>query len=257
MALRFLTLGALALCMAPAGEGGGGTGGDNKGDGSGAGGGEPPKYVTVDELNKALGARDKRMLDSFGKQFTSFEEKFGKLVETLQPKAPEGGGAGEGDASKKRDPDQVRRDREFEEMKKTLAEERKARLDAEQRGRTEKARAQLQTALAKHARPEVVSTLLKAMQNDVQFDEQTGEPLFPLGDGTTSTIDAAIESWAKSNDAKPFLPAPNGGGAGTPRGGASGSSTSNYKNKPREQWTPDDVNAAFQDNLKRVAETAI
>jgi hypothetical protein len=260
MGLRFLaTMGALALCMAPADEGGAGGGGGGEG-GGGAGGGDAPKYVTIDQvnevLNKALGSRDKRLMDGLGK---SLDERFAKLSETLpKPSDEGGGGGGEGAGGKKVDPELVKLRQQQEAMQKRLEAADKRVADAEAKTRAEKVRTQLHGALSKVARPETVGVLLDAFTGKVQFDE-TGDPSMPLSDGSgVTTIDAWVENWSKSNDAKAFLPAPSSGGAGTQRGSGGGATrTGNYKNKPREQWTQDDVNEAFTDFNKSNAERAI
>lgn len=191
---------------------------ESGGGGGGGGGGEPPKPPTMDEINKAINAAVTSHTKRFESKVTEMFGNFGKSLDerfaALAPKPPEGEGDDKGKGGKV-DPEVVKLKQAFEAQTKAFEAEKKARLDAEHRGRTEKAVGQLRAALGKHVRPEAVDVLLKAFKGDVQFDDQ-GEPVFPLPDGTgASTIDAAIDQWAKSDAAKVFLPAPSNGGAGT------------------------------------------
>lgn len=245
----------LAVLMAPAdGSDAGGGGG-----GGGAGGeGEPPKYVTIEQmnevLNKALGSRDKR----FESKLTETLGGFGKTIEeklaALAPKAPESDGEQAGGGKGKVDPEFVKLKQTTDALTKRLEAETKRREDAETRGRSEKAANQLRGALSKHVRGEAVDVLLKAFRGDVQFDE-LGEPVFPLPDGSgTSTIDAAIEAWAKSDAAKAFIPAPSSGGSGTPRTGTGSFRGRDPATVDPKTWTPADRAEMLRRNQETIAE---
>lgn len=247
----------LAVLMAPADpEGGGGGGGGGGGDGGGDDGKAAPQYVTVEQLNKALGARDKRFEQTFTAKVTETLGTFGKTLEeklaAFAPKPPDGDGGDPKGSGKQVDPELVKLRQEQEALRKKLEASEKKALEAETKSRNERALSALRAELSKHVRPEAVDTLVKAFRGDITFDSD-GNPQLPFEDGAT-TIDAAIGAWAKSDGAKLFIPAPNGGGAGTQRTSGGGRINSDYKNKPMKDWTPADRHAAYLDGLRSHAE---
>lgn len=242
------------LMQAASGEGGGG-GGSPGGDGA-LGGGDAPKYVTEERfnelMNKALGARDKRFEAKVTEMFGGFGKTLEERLASLAPKPPEEQAPGD----KKVDPELVKLRQMFEAQQKVLDTERSARQAAEAKSRNEKATAQLAAALGKVVRPEAAQVLLKAFRGDIEFDGD--EPTMPLPDGSgRSTIDAAIAAWAKTDDAKSFIPAPTSGGSGTqprPQGPARGGR--DLTNVPPAQWTQAERDAQFAKNAAMLEERA-
>lgn len=227
------------------------------GDG-GAGGGDaapPPTSVTIEQVNelvnKALGARDKRFETKVTEMFGNFGKTLEERLAAMAPKAPEEQPQGD----KKVDPELVKLRQMFEAQNKVLEAEKAARLTAEAKSRSEKAAALLQSAIGKHVRPEAAQVLIKAFRADLEFDGD--EPTLPLPDGTgRSTIDAAIAAWAKSDDAKAFLPAPTSGGSGAPRTQATGGPrlSRDPETVPASQWTTDERAEMVRRNQARLAE---
>jgi len=183
------------------------------------GGGAPDQQQTltlesVTELvtktvNAAITGREKRFTETLAK---TLEERFAKFAESL-PKPADPTAEPEGKAGKV-DPELVKLRQEMDATKKRLEASEKARAEAETRSRREKATNLLSSALGKFAVPEAVGVLTKAMIGDVVFGDD-GEPMLPLPDGSgTSTIDAVVSEWAKSDAAKAFKPAPTAGGSG-------------------------------------------
>lgn len=226
----------------------------------GAGGGDAapaPQYVTVEQLNetlnKALGARDKRFEAKVAETLGGFGKTLEERLAALAPKAPDEQAAPTGD--RKVDPELVKLRQMFEAQQKVLEAEKAARLAAETKSRQEKAAALLQSAIGKHVRPEAAAVLIKAFRADIDFDGD--EPTLPLPDGTGRTsIDAAIAAWAKSDDAKAFLPAPTSGGSGAPRVAASGGArlARDPETVPAAQWTTDERAEMIRRNQAKFAE---
>ncbi len=189
------------------------------------GGGAPePNQLTLEAVtelvtktvNAAITGREKRFTETMGK---TLEERFAKFAESL-PKPGEPTTEPEGKGGKV-DPELVKLRQEMDATKKRLEASEKARAEAETRSRREKATNLLSSALGRHAMPEAVAVLTKAMIGDVVFGDD-GEPMLPLPDGSgTSTIDAVVSEWAKSDAAKAFKPAPTAGGSGARSAGKS------------------------------------
>lgn len=226
------------------------------GDGGAGGGDAPaPTSVTIEQVNelvnKALGARDKRFETKVTEMFGNFGKTLEDRLAAMAPKAPEEQPQGD----KKVDPELVKLRQMFEAQNKVLEAEKSARLAAEAKSRSEKAAAQLQSTLGKHVRPEAASVLIKAFRADIEFDGD--EPTLPLPDGSGRTsIEAAIAAWAKSDDAKAFVPAPSSGGSGAPRAvSAAGSrATRDPTTVPASQWTTEDRAEMIRRNQAEMAE---
>ncbi len=205
---------------------------------------EPPKYVTIEQfneqLNKALGSRDKRFESKITEMFGGFGKSVEAQLAALAPKPhdaehdPKGGG--------KVDPEFVKLKQTTDALTKRLEAETKRREDAETKQRSQRAVGELQSSLAKAGfLPEALETLTKAFRSDITYDDD-GNPMLPFEDGATS-IDAAISAWSKSDAAKIFRPAPGTGGAGTQRGLNGSSANQGWKSKARAQWTEADRDA--------------
>ena len=146
-------------------------------------GDDAPKYVTVEELNRAITAR-----------FTGFQSKIektlaeshtglaGKIDELLKAKTPTT------DEPKDKPSEQVTQFNALQAKYQGLAQkfeaEQKARADAERRAREDSAYSSLkQQLIASKVRPELVDTLADSMfsgrNKRVEFDDN-GNPLFKV-----------------------------------------------------------------------------
>ena len=186
--------------------------------------GDAPKYVTEEQLNRAITARlndfNKRQEKTLGELFGSFQQK---LVEQLEASKPA--------------PAPIKEDPKIEEsplvkgMNKQLAE-MKAKLEAaEQEKSAERARArelsmrqrvseELMRNGIDSARAKAALALLVSEEKRVRLSDSDDELSFKDVDGTEVDLATGIRSWSKSEDAKIFLPAKNPIGSGSRQGGA-------------------------------------
>ncbi len=124
----------------------------------------------------------------------------------------------------KQDPDYLALQKSFEDLKNSLAASEKARADAENQAREDRAYGDLRAGLEGKVRPELLDVAAKHLfiaDKRVEFDE-SGTPLFrvqrpPFIGGDPEDVrlplKAGIDEFMKSEAAKPFLPAPASSGA--------------------------------------------
>lgn len=199
-----------------------------------------PKYLTAEDFNRALTARDKR-----------FEAKFSEMLGKFQPPAPP-----DPPPDKAADPETVRLRREFETLTQKFSKSEEARLQAETQARTERGLATLQSSLSGKFNPKQLPILLKAFKSEMEWDADIGDFVIPVEtkSGTQRLpIASAIEEWSQTEHAAFYLPAPSGGGSGSPKTSPSRGVGSSYQSKPRDQWTQAETEAFFQERLKAIA----
>jgi hypothetical protein len=125
----------------------------------------------------------------------------------------------------KQDPEYLALQKSFEDLKTSLATSEKARVDAENKAREERAYGDLRSGLEGKVRPELLDVVAKYLfvaEKRVEFGED-GAPLFktqrtPFAGADPEDVRlplrAGIDEFMKSEAAKPFLPAPGTAGAG-------------------------------------------
>jgi hypothetical protein len=199
---------------------------------------ESPKFVSVEEVNRIITAREKRFESSLAKLLDD------RIGAKKSAEAAEVVTSNEGKPAKVADPELARFRLEQDQLKRELAAEREKREAAERKQREGKAMALLQSELSSRVKPEFVPTLIKALRHDVEFDE-AGEPLIKFGEAPLPIAQWA-DQWAKTKEADPYKPAPSAGGSGAARGnGRAGA----YGAKPLAEWTEADREAFYRDRL--------
>lgn len=199
---------------------------------AGQGEGDSPKFVTVEDLNRAITARQKALeskLDGkFGEFKTSFETFQASIAEALKPKQEP---AKETPGKDKGAPPPVTEAPEFQDLQKQLkalqlkndAAEKKA-AEAETKRRDAHLRQQVDEALAragadatriKHARGLLVDAF-----KQIRFSEDGDSVVMLDSEGNESDLHAGIKTWLKSDDGKIYLP-PRGTTGSGDRGGGS------------------------------------
>lgn len=200
-------------------------------------------------VNAAITGREKRFTETLGK---TLEERFAKFAEALPKPAPADPNAEPADGKGKVDPETLKLRQQMDALTKKLEQSEKTAAEQTAKARAEKTRSSLTAALGKVVRPEAVPRLLKAFAADVTYDEATGDPVLPIGDGEFADIEAAIDTWAKSDEARAFIPAPNAGGAGSRPTTANRGQRVDPRSKPQSQWTEEDRKAAFELNAAEI-----
>ena len=187
-------------------------------------GDDAPKFVTVEELNRAITAR-----------FTGFQSKIektlaeshtgltGKIDELLKIKTATT------DEPKDKPSEQVTQfnalQAKYQELSQKFEAEQKARADAERRAREDSAYSSLkQQLIASKVRPELVDTLADSMfsgrNKRVEFDD-AGNPLFKVKVAPVKgmaeeeqlfSLEDGIKAFSKSKEAESWLLPPSGAG---------------------------------------------
>ena len=213
---------------------------------------ETAKFITVDELDKKLNAAisshlkraNKGIEDKLEGFFTSFTKKQ-QDDEEARASARRQSQAGQSEVV---DAEAVKMRRDMEDLRKQLDAEKKARQESDSARKSERAHAELRAALNRvSVKPETTDFLVKAFKSDISYDED-GDAMLPV-EGGVAPIGSAIELWAKSKDALPFMPPPSPGGTGATA--RSGGKASNYASKPRDQWSDAVREAFFQDRVRK------
>lgn len=205
-------------------------------------GDDAPKYVTEEQLNKAITARFGEFTKKNGAvledRFSSFEKK---LIDAL-PKQPEPGA----DPAK---PASVQEHPEFKGMQKKLADlEERARL-AEERTLAEQKRAKdlslrqsvseaLAKANVKDATRAKHATSFLIREGLAKWNE-TGDALVFIESSSGDEVDfeTGFKGWLKSDDAKLYLPSPDA--STTPAG----------RQSPPQRFTPSGGQSTNIDDL--------
>ena len=186
----------------------------------GQGNGDEPKFVTEEQLNRAISAR----LGDFGKKIEkSLEGAIGGLaakLDEITKREPSGGG--DGTKSIEESPIVKGLQKQLADTK-ALAEATKAERDAEkQKTREQMLRTKVQDALTtggldpKFVR-QAVGYLVDA-EKRVRFEEESDELVFR--DGTTDVdFGTGLKTWLKSDEAKIYMPPRGTKGSGDQRDG--------------------------------------
>ncbi len=124
----------------------------------------------------------------------------------------------------KQDPEYLALQKQFDDMRNSLAASEKARVDAENKSREDRAYSEVRAGLEGKVRPELLDIVAKNLfyvDKRVVFDE-SGTPLFrgqraPYIGGEPEDVQlplrSGLDEFMKSEAAKPFLPAPVSSGA--------------------------------------------
>lgn len=193
-----------------------------------------PKYVTEADIgnivNSALTARLPKMIS--GALDTALAPHLAKFA--APPPAPAADDEPAAKGRGKQSPELADMARKVEQMEKALATEKERVAAAEKKSREDGAYATLRSSLEGKVRPELLDMVAKhlfVVEGRVDFDE-SGNPVFKSTKVPYTGADpedirlplaSGVEDFLKSDAAKPFLPAPNGGaGAGPlPKRGSS------------------------------------
>lgn len=185
----------------------------------------PPAAGTPDVgnlVNAAVSAHLRRFTEKqfptlLAEAFKPFSEQIAALKAPPPPPPPQDDDAPRGKTPKV-DPTVVALQQQLEDFRRQAAESDTRRASAEKKSRDDRAFSDLRSHLSKSVRPEMldmVSNHLFQIQKMVEVSEDgtsyfrgtrttmpgfTEEVNYPLKDG--------VENWLKSEEAKPFLPAP-------------------------------------------------
>ena len=187
-------------------------------------GDDAPKYVTAEELNRAITARFTGFQGKIEKTLAESQSSLaGKLDELLKTKTPAA------EDPKDKPSEQVTQfnalQAKYQELAQKFEAEQKARADAERKAREDSAYAALkQHLVGAKVRPELVDTLADSMfsgrNKRVEFDEN-GNPLFKVKVAPVKgmaeeeqlfSIEDGIKAFSKSKEAESWLLPPSGAG---------------------------------------------
>ncbi len=195
-------------------------------------------------INDALTAREKRQAQAFEKTVTETVTK--ALAAALPPKGDDGASAsrlaeGGAAAGGKPDPAVAKLREELDGLKKKYEDAEKRARDTEDKARIDRTHGTLRERLVgAKVRPELLDAAhLLLTTRALKFDD-AGNPVVTVkrvrernkaAEAVEFNLDDGIADWLKSDEAKPFLPAPApppprsggfGGRADTPTTGAQG-----------------------------------
>ncbi len=195
--------------------------------------GDAAKFVTEEQLNKAITGHlarfEKRLPELFGKQS---EDLLAKLTEKLAKK-PDTDDEGDGDdaaggTAAGKDGDQIaklkrKHDRELAEMRKRLDKTETERNTERTQARDTRLRTLVDELLAASgidgARIKQARGFLVDAEKRAYLRDGDDRPMFRDGDDVEVELKEGIAAWAKSDDAKIYLPPRGAGGSGDRGGG--------------------------------------
>lgn len=187
-------------------------------------GDDAPKYVTAEELNRAITARFTGFQSKIDKTLTESQASLaGKLDELLKTKTPAAEDPKDKPSEKEVQFNALQA--QYKELAQKFADEQKARADAERKAREDSAYSALkQHLIAAKVRPELVDTLADSMfsgrNKRVEFDD-AGNPLFKVRVAPVKgmaeeeqlfSLQDGIQAFSKSKEAESWLLPPSGAG---------------------------------------------
>ncbi len=262
--MRFLFLTPL-LCMAPVGDGGAG------GSGAPGGGADEEKPMTRADITALINTTVTGAITSHTKRLTGdIKTMLGTELKAAlaAAKAEDGGGEEPGGEDKpkgaKVDPAVAKLQRELDTMKASAAESERKTAEAEQRARMTGAENAIRTALAGKVRPEAMALAIDALKSRgaVTFDAD-GNPLIKIPYAATKgaraeltefDVETGLAEFLKSPEAAVLVPAPSGGGSGSPRGAVNGRPVAFDQSKPLNQWSDAERQSYMEQRSKEIAE---
>jgi hypothetical protein len=184
---------------------------------------QQPKYVTEEQIagvvNAAVTNHLKRVTE---KQKTELEAMLKPIVEKLNAPPPPPAEGDDTGKKKQPDPQIAALQQQLEDFKRQAREAEERRVATERKSRDDKAYSDLRAALTGVVKPEmldVVAGYMFKIQGVVEVPED-GEPVFKTTRNTFGVeeelrlpLKDGVSSWAKSEAAKPFLPAPSSASA--------------------------------------------
>lgn len=203
---------------------------------NGVQGDDAPKYITTDDLNRAITAR----LQEYGKRQ---EKHFSTLLEAFTSKLDEkfqgfGGNPPPGNEGGNEKPPNIQDHPEFKGVLKRLQETEARTKAAEERATAERAksmdstlRQKLGDELTKHGVDAKYGRhaigLLVDADKRVRYSEDGERIVWRDDDNAELDLTTGIKAWAKSDDAKPYLPPRGTAGSGAKPGGGNGQQQTN------------------------------
>ena len=188
---------------------------------------DAPKHVTEEQLNRAISARlndhGKRQEKMLSESLASIKQQFAEMFESVKA-APAPVATKE--ESKIDDSPVVKgMSKQLAEMKAQLEAARQEKAAERSKSREISMRQKVSEELARagidSARAKAAIALLVSEERRVRYADDDGDDVsFKDTDGTEVDLVTGIRSWAKSEDAKIFLPAKNPVGSGSRPGGA-------------------------------------
>lgn len=178
-----------------------------------------PKYLTIEDFNKAASARDKRFEAKQEKLLADF---YARLTTPKEPDAtPDADPKPEAKPVDATTAEMKRLARELEKVKAEREGEKKLREAGEQKSRTDEERATVLAALTEKGvtgpKARAALALLHTEDKRVVRDED-GKIIFRDDDGPAD-FRKGFEAWINSEEGKHFLPARGAAGSGTAQGG--------------------------------------
>ncbi len=252
------------ICMAPVTDGGAG--------GSGApGGADDEKPMTRAEIAALINTTVTGAVTSHTKRLTGeIKTMLGTELKSALAAAKagdEGGDEGGEDkpaAKGKVDPAFAKLQRDFEAMKATSAENERKAQESETRSRMTGAENALRAALAGKVRPEAMGLAIDALRarGAIVFAED-GTPLIKIPYAATKgarpeltefDVETGCGEFLKSPEAAVLVPAPSGGGSGSPRMANNGRPVQFDQSKPLSQWSEAERQSYMDQRTKEIAE---
>jgi len=196
-------------------------------------GNDGPKFVTAEELNKAITARFTDHQKKLEKHLESFSGTLtGKLEELLKAAVPAPKSTDAADPPKADTDSPALRGmmKQLEELKRDNAKIQQERDAERTRAKDATLRQQLSDALIKNgvdaSRVKHAVGILIDSEKRVRFEEDGDSIVFKDNDNTDVDLLTGIKSWVKSDDGKFYLP-PRGVNGSGDRGAGRAPSTSN------------------------------
>ena len=187
-------------------------------------GDDAPKYVTAEELNRAITARFTGFQSKIEKTLAESQSSLaGKLDELLKTKTPAAEDPKDKPSEKEVQFNALQA--QYKELAQKFADEQKARADAERKAREDSAYSALkQHLIAAKVRPELVDTLADSMfsgrNKRIEFDD-SGNPLFKVKvapvkgmaeEDQLFSLEDGIKAFSNSKEAESWLLPPSGAG---------------------------------------------
>ena len=222
-----------------------GTGASTDGKGAGA---EQPKYVTIEDLNRALSGRDKRLLASIKKTFTSGAPKGDEADEgddeaettTVPAKKPSKGSAASATtpaaASGSDDPRFQDLEARLAKSEKEREKEKRARAEEKAAGRKAEERTKLSEALtaAGITGPKLRAAIAILHTEDARVKRGEEDSIVFVDGDDEIDLGEGVKRWLATEDGKAFLPPRGAKGAGTERSRLPGAAATDPKSQRKE-----------------------
>lgn len=188
--------------------------------------GDSPKYVSEEQLNRAITARFKTFEKSFESKFSEFgSSMFAKFEEFMKQAPAQPQQSAQPQSAQPEESQEMKRmKKSLDELKASLEAERQEKMVERSKNKQVVLRQKLAEELAKNGvndpvRAKLAIGNLVDAEKRVKISDSDDSISFVDFDNVEVDLAAGIRSWIKSEEAKIFLPAKNVTGSGSRPGG--------------------------------------